>query len=78
MVAAIALVLFLIAAVVVDLGLARDTTRQAQTAADASALAAANVLYPASGNCQSPVGAKAPCFADAIPPPARTPPSTTA
>lgn len=66
MVAAIAVVLFLVAALVVDLGLARDTKRQAQNAADASALAAANVLYPASGNCQSPVGATAPCFVDAI------------
>ncbi len=64
--AAVVLVLFLIAALVVDLGLARDTTRQSQNAADASALAAANVLYPASGNCQAPVGAKSPCFADAI------------
>jgi Flp pilus assembly protein TadG len=32
-------------ALVVDLGLARDTRRQAQNAADASALAAGNVLY---------------------------------
>ena len=39
------MVLFLIAALVVDLGLARDTRRQSQNASDASALAAANVLY---------------------------------
>jgi Flp pilus assembly protein TadG len=32
-------------ALVIDLGLARDTRRQAQNAADASALAAGNVLY---------------------------------
>jgi hypothetical protein len=40
-----ATVLFVIAAMVVDLGLARDTRRQSQNAADASALAAANALY---------------------------------
>ncbi|RNL79843.1 pilus assembly protein TadG-related protein [Nocardioides marmorisolisilvae] len=40
-----ALLLFGIAALVVDLGLQRDTRREAQTAADASALAAANRLY---------------------------------
>jgi hypothetical protein len=40
-----ALALFALAAIVVDLGLARDTRRQAQNAADASALAAANALY---------------------------------
>jgi len=40
-----ATVLFLIAALVVDLGLARDTRRDSQNAADASALAAANRLY---------------------------------
>lgn len=39
-------VLFALAALVVDLGLARDTRRQAQIAADASALAAGNALYP--------------------------------
>lgn len=40
------MVLFLIAALVVDLGLARDVRRQSQNASDASALAAGNVLYP--------------------------------
>lgn len=36
-------------ALVVDLGMARDTRRQAQNAADASALAAGNVLYGSDG-----------------------------
>ena len=45
LVAALSLVLFGIAALVVDLGLARDTRRQAQNAADSAALAAANALY---------------------------------
>lgn len=45
LVGVLALVLFGIAALVVDLGLARDTRRMAQNAADASALSAANALY---------------------------------
>jgi Flp pilus assembly protein TadG len=45
LVAVVAIVLFVIAAMVVDLGLARDTKQQSQAAADASALAAGNVLY---------------------------------
>ena len=60
-------VLLMVAAFVVDLGLARDTRRQSQNAADASALAGANVLYPASGLCtllSSP--ATPPCFNDAV------------
>lgn len=44
-VAVSATVLFVLAALVVDLGLARDTRRDSQNAADASALAAANRLY---------------------------------
>ncbi len=48
LVAVIATVLFVAAALVVDLGLARDTEQQSQIAADASALAAGNVLYSAS------------------------------
>ncbi len=44
-VAVFALVMFTLAALVVDLGLARDTRRQAQNGADAAALAGANVLY---------------------------------
>lgn len=45
LVAALSLVLFGTAALVVDLGLARDVRRQAQNAADSAALAAANNLY---------------------------------
>jgi len=40
-----AVLLFVLAAMVVDLGMARDTRRQSQNAADAAALAAANRLY---------------------------------
>lgn len=49
MVAVVSVTLFIVAAMVVDLGLARDTKRQSQSAADASALAAANALYPTPG-----------------------------
>ncbi len=69
LVAVLAVVLFVVAAMVVDLGLARDVRRQSQIAADASALAAANVLYPDSGTCDelNPWGdLKAPCFIDAV------------
>jgi Flp pilus assembly protein TadG len=52
MVAIVAVVLFVIAALVVDLGLARDTKRQSQNAADAAALAAGNKLYDATGAVQ--------------------------
>lgn len=51
------------AALVVDLGNARDVRRQSQNAADASSLAGANMLYPATGVCQS--GAQ-PCVDDAV------------
>lgn len=60
-----ALILFVIAGLVVDLGLARDTRRDAQNAADASALAAANVLFPSSGSCTAGA-ATPPCYTDAI------------
>ena len=43
--AIMAVMLFVIAALVVDLGIARDSRRQAQNTADAAALAAANALY---------------------------------
>lgn len=69
LVAITSVVLFLIAALVVDLGLARDTRRQAQNTADASSLAAANALYPESGLCSTlnPSGTTTPpCFGDAI------------
>ncbi len=45
LVGVLALVFFGIAALVVDLGMARDTRRQAQNAADSAALAAANKMY---------------------------------
>ena len=45
LVVVLSVVLFGVAALVVDLGLARDTRRQAQNAADSAALAAGNVLY---------------------------------
>jgi Flp pilus assembly protein TadG len=64
-----AVALFVIAALVVDLGLARDTRRQAQNAADASSLAAANALYPDAGTCttlNADGGVTPPCYADAI------------
>jgi len=67
MVALCAVILLLIVGVVVDLGLARDTRRQSQNAADASSLAGANVLYPVSGSCTSdPAPAVPPCFVDAV------------
>lgn len=59
-------VLFGVAALVVDLGLARDTKQASQIASDASALAAANVLYPASGVCNVPTGSSVPCIQDAV------------
>src|SRR5215213_2110872 len=43
--AVLAVVLFGLAAIVVDLGMARDNRRQAQNTADAAALAATNALY---------------------------------
>lgn len=48
LVAVFAVVVFVFAALIVDLGLARSVRRDAQNAADAAALAAANVLYPGS------------------------------
>lgn len=62
-----ALVLLVVAALVVDLGLARDTRRQSQNAADASSLAAANRLYPTSGACTAGASpAVPPCYQDAV------------
>ena len=60
--------LFVLAGLVVDLGIARDTRRQSQIAADASALAAANVLYPGT-SCAAlnPSGTDTPpCLSDAV------------
>ncbi len=45
MTAVLAVVMLSLAALVVDLGMARDSRRQAQNTADAAALAAANALY---------------------------------
>jgi Flp pilus assembly protein TadG len=59
--------LFVLAGYVTDLGLARDVRRQAQNAADASALAAANVLYPSSSVCTDrSIDLAPPCFIDAV------------
>ena len=69
LVAVMAIALFVVAAMVVDLGLARDTKRQSQIAADAAALAAANRLYPDTATCEfaNPWGTKSnPCFTDAV------------
>lgn len=66
MAALLATTLFVIAALVIDLGLARDVRRQSQAASDSAALAAANVLYPSSGACTSPSGGVPPCFTDAV------------
>ena len=52
------------AALVVDLGNARDVRRQSQNAADAASLAGANMLYPATGVC--PLGGPQPCVDDAV------------
>jgi hypothetical protein len=57
-----AIVLFVVAALVVDLGWARDTERHSQNAADASALAAGNVLYDFANGCTI----AAPCVTDAV------------
>ena len=62
--AILAVVLLVLAAMVVELGLARDTRQGLSTSADASALAAGNVLYPPSGSCTA--GTPAPCLSDAV------------
>lgn len=65
--ALLAVVLLLVSGIVVDLGLARDTARSSQNAADSSALAGANILYPTSGTCTLDTApATPPCFLDAI------------
>ena len=61
--AILAITLFIMAAFVIDLGQGRDLRRQSQNAADASALAGANALFP-TGSCSS--GAAKPCTADAV------------
>jgi Flp pilus assembly protein TadG len=59
--ALVAVMLFIIAALVVDIGLAKDTRRQSQNAADASALAAGNVLYQTGATCTT-----TPCWTQSI------------
>jgi len=49
-VAVFAVVMFGFASLVVDMGIAREARRQAQNAADASALAAVGALYPSGSN----------------------------
>ncbi len=56
-------VFVILVALVIDIGLARDTRRVSQNAADASALAAANTLYPTSA---CPTGGAKPCVSDAV------------
>jgi hypothetical protein len=60
--------LFGLAAMVVDLGLARDQVQESQISSDASALAAANALYPPNGgDCTDKTDeVKGPCLNDAI------------
>jgi Flp pilus assembly protein TadG len=53
MVAAFSVVMFALAALVVDLGIARETSREAQTAADAAALAGAGELYADDGTLRA-------------------------
>ncbi len=53
MVAVFSLVMFVLAALVVDLGMARETSREAQTAADAAALAGAGELYADDGTLRA-------------------------
>ena len=67
--ALLAALLLVTAALVVDLGLVRDTRRHTQVAADAAALAGANVLYPESGTCTAAnpdLTVKSPCLTDAV------------
>jgi Flp pilus assembly protein TadG len=59
LVAIFAVVMFAFAAIIVDLGVARTTSSQAQDSVDASALAAANVLYPGGGGSPDFAGAVA-------------------
>lgn len=53
----------ILAALVVDLGIARDTRRVSQNASDAAALAGSNRLFPESKTCSS---GTMPCYADAV------------
>jgi Flp pilus assembly protein TadG len=53
MVGVFSVVMFVLAALVVDLGIARETSREAQTAADAAALAGAGELYADDGTLRA-------------------------
>ena len=56
--------LMIMAAIVVDLGMARDVRRQSQNASDAASLAGAIKLYPNTALC--PTGGPKPCFTEAV------------
>ncbi|MEO5710506.1 MAG: Tad domain-containing protein [Nocardioidaceae bacterium] len=61
------LALCIVAAQVIDLGVARDTRRTSQNAVDSASLAGANQLYPKSGTCTAPTTETTPpCFTNAI------------
>ncbi len=66
MVGLLGVVLMMTAAFVVDFGFARDTKGTSQASSDAASLAAANVLYPASGACTDTTDTSPPCYADAV------------
>jgi Flp pilus assembly protein TadG len=65
-VALMMIVLVMCAALVIDLGNAKDQRRQSQNASDAAALAAVNVLYPTAPATTCPSGAAPPCFTEAV------------
>jgi hypothetical protein len=61
--------LCVLAAMVIDLGHARDVRRQSQNSSDAAALAAAVALYPENGECTAAnpsLTMVQPCFTDAV------------
>src|SRR4051794_25468435 len=64
-VALLMVVLVMCAAIVVDLGNAKDARRVSQNASDSAALAGANALYPDSNTCASGP-ATPPCFTAAV------------
>ena len=65
-VALMMIVLVMCAALVIDLGNAKDQRRLSQNASDAAALAAVNVLYPTEPATTCPSGALPPCFPEAV------------
>src|SRR6476620_3481857 len=65
-VALMMVVLVMCAALVIDIGNAKDQRRQSQNASDAAALAAVNVLFPTPPAVSCPSGGAPPCFADAV------------